>query len=176
VGSTPQATHTASKAPEHQEGYNLFFSKAFVQNSLDYTATNYEHWQNIKANRTNMRSRSFRFRLIDFEYIVPTILQKYPDLSLSDTQVHCKPVGYDNMVFSPEEGTITLDMKWSCGVDLPVAAGSTYTFMSTNKAIKILSRHLHTKSKYRPVTTCQSTRSPSSLSTSTSTSLMTTAS
>jgi hypothetical protein len=62
----------------------------------------YPPWQNIRANRTNMRSNAFRFRLIDFEYIAPAILQKYPDLYLADTQVSCKPVSYDNMVFNQD--------------------------------------------------------------------------
>lgn len=58
------------------------------------------------------------------------MLRKYPGLYLADTQVSCKPLSYDNMVFSVEDQQITLEMKWSCSVSLEVAPGSTYTFIN----------------------------------------------
>ena len=82
-----------------------------------------------------MRSRAFRFRLIDFEYIAPAILKRYPALYLADTQVGCKPVSYSNMVFDQDEGVINLEVKWSCGVSLEVAPGSVYTFISTHPSM-----------------------------------------
>lgn len=34
-----------------------------------------------------MRTTIFKFRLIDFEYIIPAILKKYPNKYLSDIEV-----------------------------------------------------------------------------------------
>lgn len=45
---------------------------------LEYFRANHPSWKNIKLNRLNMRTRVFKFRLIDFEYLIPAILQKYP--------------------------------------------------------------------------------------------------
>ena len=47
-----------------------------------------------------MRNRAFRFRLIDYEQIVPSVLKQHPDSYLSDTWVICDVLSYDNLVFN----------------------------------------------------------------------------
>lgn len=98
------------------------------------------------------------------------MLRKYPGLYLADTQVSCKPLSYDNMVFSVEDQQITLEMKWSCSVSLEVAPGSTYTFISTTVCKQTLSLPSHTKPQFMPATIFRSTKNQSNWSTSTSTS------
>jgi len=41
---------------------------------IEYSKLTYPGWKNIKVWRENMRTRVFKFRLIDFEYIVPSVL------------------------------------------------------------------------------------------------------
>jgi hypothetical protein len=45
---------------------------------LDYSVINFKGWKNIKASRSNMRISTFRFRLVDYEYIMPDLLRKFP--------------------------------------------------------------------------------------------------
>ena len=73
-GTAPESTHSASAIPEAEDGFNLYFAKEFIQNAIDFSVENLSKWKGIKANRTNIRSRAFRFRLIDYESIVPSIL------------------------------------------------------------------------------------------------------
>lgn len=89
-------------------------------------------WKNVIANRTNMRTRSFRFRLIDYEDIVPTILKQYPDKYLQDTQVVCNVLSYDNLVFNTNTSSLNIELKWSCKVGLEVSPGSIYNFVGKN--------------------------------------------
>ena len=75
---------------------------------LDYSIPNFNKWKNIVANRANMRTRGFRFRLVDYEYLVPTILKQYPDKYLEDTQVRCDVKGYDNLVMNVNTSSLSV--------------------------------------------------------------------
>ena len=76
-----------------------------------------------------MRTRSFRFRLIDYEEIVPSILKAYPDSYLKDTQVICNVLSYNNLIFNSSSQSLLVEFKWSCKVSVEVSPGSIYTFM-----------------------------------------------
>jgi hypothetical protein len=59
---------------------------------IEYSKLTYPGWKNIKVWRENMRTRVFKFRLIDFEYIVPSVLSKYPKNYLSDVIFYCSVI------------------------------------------------------------------------------------
>lgn len=133
-GTIPGASHFVESIPSYEEGYNLFFTKEFVQNMIDSSLKTNPRWRNIIANRTNMRSSSFRFRLLDYEYIVPSVLKKYPKAYLADTQVSCSGKSYRNMVFYADSN-ISLEFTWSCNVSVMVAPNTSYTFISNTETI-----------------------------------------
>ncbi len=95
---------------------------------IDYSLVNYKGWQGIRANRTNMRI-DFRFRLIDYEYIVPNLLKKYPQLYLADTQIECSVLSYKNFKMF-ENYNISMEFTWSCLGSVMVSDTSKYVFLS----------------------------------------------
>ena len=112
---------------------------------LDYSLGNYQKWKNIEANRLNMRTRAFRYRLIDYEAIVPSVLKQHPDNYLSATWVTCDVLSYDNLVFNVSNSSLNIDFKWSCKASVEVSPGSVYTFLSKKMLRQILSPQLPTK-------------------------------
>ena len=78
AGLIAGTSHAAIAPPDYEEGYSSFYSKEFFQNMVEYFRANHPSWKSVKLNRSNMRTRIFKFRLIDFEYLIPSILQKYP--------------------------------------------------------------------------------------------------
>ena len=119
-------------APQHEDGFSVFFARQFVENLLDHSLGNYEKWRNIEANRLNMRTREFRFRLIDYEQIVPSVLRQHPESYLADTWVVCDVLSYHNLVFNASNSSLSLDFKWSCKASLEISSGSVYTFLGKN--------------------------------------------
>ena len=75
-----------------------------MQNLLDYSLLNLKNWTNIKASRSNMRTNSFRFRLVDYEFIMPELLRKFPQNYLADTEISCSVLAYNNLVIVPGKG------------------------------------------------------------------------
>ena len=55
-----------------------------------------------------MRTRAFRFRLIDYEYLVPTILKQYPEKYLADTQIICNVMSYDNLICNSNTSSLNV--------------------------------------------------------------------
>ena len=53
-----------------------------------------------------MRTDYFKFRLIDYEYITPAVLKKFPKHYLADTDIICKALNYKNLKFN--ENNLTL--------------------------------------------------------------------
>lgn len=74
---------------------------------------NYKGWKDIKANKSNMRINAFKFRLIDYEYIVPELLRKFPEKYLADTEVSCSVLSYDKFVVVPGQ-MVKVEVRWSC--------------------------------------------------------------
>ena len=66
AGTIPSTSKAGVEPPQPVDGYTSFYSKEFFQNMVEYTASNYAKWKNIKLNRQNMRTSIFKFRLIDF--------------------------------------------------------------------------------------------------------------
>ena len=67
AGTIEGTSHKATVSPDYLPGYNTFYS--------------------IKLNRNNMRTSTFKFRLIDFEYIIPELLIRYPQSYLNDVSI-----------------------------------------------------------------------------------------
>jgi hypothetical protein len=44
---------------------------------MDDAMQNQQKWRNIEINKNNMRTRAFRFKLIDYEEIVPSVIEQY---------------------------------------------------------------------------------------------------
>jgi|JI10StandDraft_1071094.scaffolds.fasta_scaffold185282_2 hypothetical protein len=105
-----------------------------MMNLIEDSIKNNQKWKGIMANRTNIRSRSFRFRLVDYEYIVPAVLKKYPKLYLQDTQISCSVKGYQNMKIYQGQN-ITVEFLWSCIGSLTVAPNTQYNFISNIDSI-----------------------------------------
>ena len=51
-----------------------------------------------------MRTNSFRFRLVDYEFIMPELLRKFPQYYLADTEISCSVLAYNNLVIVPGKG------------------------------------------------------------------------
>lgn len=84
IAGTPKA---AVAPPDYEPGYSSFISIEFIQNMIAYSKDNYPTWKNVKLNRQNMRTNIFKYRLIDFEPIIPSVLSKYPQNYLSDVEI-----------------------------------------------------------------------------------------
>jgi hypothetical protein len=69
-----------------------------------------------------MRTRNFNFRLVDYEYIVPAVLKKYPTKYLSDTEVICKALSYKNLKFNATDSKLNVEIRWSCDAILEVTS------------------------------------------------------
>lgn len=90
-GTVEGGAHVPSATPSADEGYDLFISKEFVQNTLDYYMKS-ELWKHLIVNRTSPRTAAwfnFRHRLVDYEDIVPSVLKQYPSYYLVDTELNC---------------------------------------------------------------------------------------
>jgi hypothetical protein len=59
-----------------------------------------------------MRTRIFKFRLIDFEYIIPSILRKYPQKYLSDIEIECSMEKIKDFIIAPNNFEQLID--WRC--------------------------------------------------------------
>lgn len=122
AGTISTTTHVAVAPPAYEPGYNAFYSIEFIRNVIEYSKSNYDKWQNIKMTRDNMRTRSFKFRLVDLESIVPTVLQKYPKNYLSDVQISCsiKQAGDSSL----DETYFVQRILWHCEGSFEVTPGN----------------------------------------------------
>jgi hypothetical protein len=88
-GTIPGTTKAAAYPPSYDDEYSSFYSIQFMQNMIAYSRDNYPAWKGIKLNRQNMRTSVFKFRLIDFEFVIPSVLTRYPQNYLSDVEIEC---------------------------------------------------------------------------------------
>lgn len=56
---------------------------------IEYTSSNYGAWRELRLTRSNMRTKVFQFRLLDFEPIMPSVLKRYPNKYLADVDICC---------------------------------------------------------------------------------------
>jgi hypothetical protein len=98
--------------PPHEEGFSSFYSLEFMRNAIDYARRNFAAWREVRLSRNNMRTRVFRWRLLDFEYIVPAILERYPNSYLSDVELACavEEVGEATL----DEEYMQVPIAWRC--------------------------------------------------------------
>lgn len=59
-----------------------------------------------------MRTRFFKFRLIDFEYIIPNVLRDYPNKYMSDVEIQCAAQALGDTTLDEEYLNQSID--WRC--------------------------------------------------------------
>lgn len=52
----------------------------------------YDAWQNIDVNRTWVRTVSMQWKLVDLEFVVPGIVERYANYYMSDVKFVCRYV------------------------------------------------------------------------------------
>ena len=134
-GSIAGTTKAAVAPPDYTPGYTSFYSLEFLQNMVAYSSANYPAWKNIKLSRQNMRNSIFKFRLLDFEYLIPSVLNRYPNNYLSDVEFSCDLEATRDMVIN--EADIYQHMDWRCKGSFEVKPTVRETFVSTNKYMQI---------------------------------------
>ena len=72
----------------------------------------YPSWKNIILNQGNMRTRIFKWKLIDFESLIPTILEKYPKLYLNNITIACSILEVGSTTIA--EDSLFQNIKWNC--------------------------------------------------------------
>lgn len=100
-----------------------------MMNLIEDSIKNNEKWKNIQINKGNMRTTAFKFRLIDYEQIVPNVLKRYPKLYLHDTQVSCTVKSFQNFNIL-STNNISVEFTWSCYASVMVDATTQYNFVS----------------------------------------------
>ena len=79
---------------------------------IAYSQANYAGWKNIKLNQDNMRNRVFKFRLLDFQYLIPAVLNKYPTNYMSPVEIVCNIENVKELII--DEKKVAQDIDWRC--------------------------------------------------------------
>lgn len=48
----------------------MFITKEFIQNFVEHNVNTFAGWQNVKADKTTVRSNILQWQLLDLEYVV----------------------------------------------------------------------------------------------------------
>ena len=100
-----------------------------IYNVAQYTLLNYQNYQNININSSWIRSRVFQFRLIDLEYAIKGLLDKYPQYYMNSIYFTCKFTNITSISTNPANKVVNLIAQWSC---------SGFVNRDTAESIKIL--------------------------------------
>jgi hypothetical protein len=105
-----------------------------MQGAIEYAANNYAPWREIKLNRNNMRTRLFRWRLIDFEYIVPSVLALNPQSYLAEVDVQC---GLEEVGEAELKEELNVGISWRCTAGFEGEDKRRVTFLSKAFAMQV---------------------------------------
>jgi hypothetical protein len=137
-GGIINTTHAAVVPPKFEPNFTTFYSLQFIQNMIEYSISNYGKWKDIKMNRLNMRTRIFNYRLIDFEYIVPNVLSKYPKNYLADVEISCSVL--EMLDSNITESNLIQRLTWKCSGSFELAPGKRVVFLGKNQSTQTSTR------------------------------------
>lgn len=85
VGQTEQFCPLS--IPSIRPQYNQFISMEFIQNFAKAVVDRYSNYKNVLINESWVRTENFQFKLVDLEYVLTGVYEKYG-------QYYMKPVTF----------------------------------------------------------------------------------
>lgn len=85
-----------------------------MANVAQYTLQNYENYQNININSSWIRSRIFQFKVIDLEYAIEGLLDKYSQYYMNPIYFTCAFKNITSISTSAVNKVVNLIAQWNC--------------------------------------------------------------
>lgn len=110
-GDISGSTLCPKSPPSPRDSYHTLLSNEFIGNMLQYSVAHYEHWSAIRFDQS-CRTASFKFRVIDLEYIVKGLVDNFDYLGAINVNCAIKALGES---FIDEEGQLWKQtVTWDC--------------------------------------------------------------
>ncbi len=95
-------------------GGELFFTKEFIQNFIEYNVVSFGGWQNIKADKTSTRSTLLQWRLLDLDFVIDGLWNDLWMVSGNEIFFTCSAKENVASKLVPTGNKLQQTLKWFC--------------------------------------------------------------